>query len=184
VLLNAGIALASGVMFLRVMLLTAALAPFAFASFATYAAPAMLASLAAAALLLRRDRAGQPSGDPLVELKNPFDLKPALLLMLLTMALTVAARWVLERYGDAGLATVLAISGTVDVDSAVITMGGLPAGTLTPRLAGLILCAPVVLNTLFKTATLLGLAGRKGLPAALAMLVSIAALGAAVALGW
>lgn len=184
VLLNAGIALASAVMFLRVILLTAALAPFALASFATYAAPAMLASLAATALLLRRNREGQPSGDGLVEVRNPFDLKPALLLMLLTMALTVAARWVLERYGDAGLATVLAISGTVDVDSAVITMGGLPAGTLTPRLAGLILCAPVVLNTLFKTATLLGLAGRKGLPAALAMLASIAALGAAAALGW
>jgi uncharacterized membrane protein (DUF4010 family) len=184
VLLNGGIALASAVMFLRVMLLTAALAPFAFASFAAYAAPAMLTSLAASALLLRRNRDGQASGDALVTLRNPFDLKPALLLMLLTMALTVAARWVLERYGDAGLATVLAISGTVDVDSAVITMGGLPAGTLTPRLAGLILCAPVVLNSLFKTATLLGLAGRKGLPAALAMLASIAALGAAVALGW
>jgi uncharacterized membrane protein (DUF4010 family) len=184
ILLNAGIALASAVMFLRVMLLTAALAPFALTSFAAFAMPAMLASLAATALLLRRHRDGRDAGDALVRLRNPFDLGPALLLMLLTMALTVAARWVLDRYGDAGLATVLAISGTVDVDSAVITMGNLPPGTLTARTAGLILCAPVVLNTLFKTATLLSLAGRKGLPAALAMLAAIGALGVAVALGW
>ena len=183
-LLNAGIALASAVMFLRVLLLTAALAPFALADFATYAVPGMLASLAATALLLRRQRENVPPGETLIAVRNPFEIKPALLLMVLTMALTVAARWVLARYGDAGLATVLAISGTVDVDSAVITMGNLPAGTLTPRVAGLVLCAPVVLNTLFKTATLVGLAGRKGLPAAAAMLASVAALGVAVALDW
>jgi len=183
-LLNAGIALASAVMFLRVMLLTAALAPFALASFAVYAVPALLASLTATAMLLRRHRENGRADESLVVVRNPFELKPALLLMLLTMALTVAARWVLARYGDAGLATVLAISGTVDVDSAVITMGNLPPGTLTPRVAGLVLCAPVVLNTLFKTATLAGLAGRKGLLAILAMLASVAALGLAVAVSW
>jgi hypothetical protein len=97
------------------------------------------------------------------------------------MLLTLAARWVLERYGDAGLATVLAISGTVDVDSAIITMGNLPAGTLTPRVAALVLAMPVTLNTLFKTATLVGIAGwRKSWPGAAAMLASLVALGAAV----
>lgn len=106
---------------------------------------------------------------------------PALLLMALTMALTLVARWVLERYGDAGLAVVLAISGTVDVDSAIITMGNLPPGTLTPRIAALVLALPVALNTLFKTATLLSLAGwRKAWPGASAMLVSLVALGGGV----
>jgi uncharacterized membrane protein (DUF4010 family) len=110
--------------------------------------------------------------------RNPFDLAPALLLMGLTMLLTLAARWVLERYGDAGLATVLAISGTVDVDSAIITMGNLPAGTLTPRLAALVLALPVTLNTLFKTATLVSIAGwRKAWPGASALLASLVALG-------
>lgn len=176
-LLNAGVALASAVMFVRVMLLCAVLAPFALGSFATLALPAMLASLAGTALLLRRHIGEAADGVSLVTVKNPFELKPALLLMLLTMALTVAARWVLARYGDAGLATVLAIAGTVDVDSAVITMGNLPAGTLTPRIAGLVLAAPVVLNTLFKSATLLGLAGRKGWAGAATMLASVAAIG-------
>ncbi len=179
-LLNAGIALASAVMFVRVMVLTAVLAPFALPSFGALAVPAMLASLTGTALLLRRHSVGPAEGSTAIKVRNPFEIKPALLLMLLTMALTVAAHWVLVRFGDAGLATVLAIAGTVDVDSAVITMGNLPAGTLSPHTAGLVLTAPVVLNTLFKTATLLGLAGRKGWPAAATMLASVAVLGAAV----
>jgi uncharacterized membrane protein (DUF4010 family) len=174
-LLNAGIALASAVMFARVMILTGALAGFALPTFAMLAVPGMLISLAATALLLRRGIAAAPL-DQEVKLRNPFDLLPALALMVLTMALTVAARWMLERYGDAGLAAMLAISGTVDVDSAIITMGNLPAGTLTPDIAGLVLLPPVVLNSLFKTATLLSLTGwKRGWPGAAAMMASVVA---------
>ena len=183
-LLNGGVALASAVMFVRVMLLCAVLAPFAFPAFMQMALPGMLISLVGTALLLRRDGQSQAGDGGEVAVRNPFELKPALLLMLLTMALTVAARWVLVRYGDAGLATVLAIAGTVDVDSAVITMGNLPAGTLEARLAGLVLAVPVALNTLFKSATLLGLAGRKGLGGILTMLASLTGMGAGVLLVW
>lgn len=178
-LLNGAVALASGVMFFRVMVLAAVLAPFALSRFALIAVPAMVVSLAGAAFLLCRGQGGAAGKAGAISVRNPFDLKPALLLMLLTMALTVAARWVLQRYGDAGLAVVLAIAGTADVDSAVITMGNLPEGTLEPRIAALVLSAPVALNTLFKTAILLTLAGRKGTGAALAMLASLAAMGLA-----
>lgn len=177
-LLNGGVALASAVMFVRVMLLCAVLAPFALPGFARIAVPGMLVSLIGTALLLRRDGRGQAQEPSEVPVRNPFELKPALLLMVLTMALTVAARWVLAAYGDAGLATVLAIAGTVDVDSAVITMGNLPSGTLAPRIAALVLAVPVALNTLFKSATLFGLAGRKGLGGILTMLASATAMGA------
>jgi uncharacterized membrane protein (DUF4010 family) len=180
-LLNGGIALASATMFLRVTLLCAALAPLALPTFAKLAVPGMLVSLAATGLILRRRDQGAAAPSDGIALRNPFALGPALVLMVLTMVLTVAARWVLERYGDAGLATVLAISGTVDVDSAIITMGGLPVGTLTPRVAALVLALPVTLNTLFKTATLLSIAGwRKAWPGAAAMLASLAAVGGGV----
>lgn len=179
-LLNAGIALASAVMFMRVMALTAALASFALPTLAVLLVPGMAVGLIAAALLLRRAGEGE-TGIESIKLRNPFDLLPAVMLMLLTMALTVAARWILVRYGDAGLATMLAISGSVDVDSAIITMGNLPQGTLQPRIAGLILLAPVVLNSLFKTATLFGLAGwSRGWPGAAAMLGSVVASAAAL----
>lgn len=181
-MLNAGIALASAVMFLRVMVLAAALAPLALPTFARLALPGMVVSLAAFALILRRRRDGTADGAPLLP-RNPFDLKPALALMALTMVLTVAARWVLARYGDAGLATVLAISGTVDVDSAIITLGNLPPGTLEGRIAGLVLIPPVVLNTLFKAVTAISLAGwRKAAPGALSLVASVVAVGAALVL--
>lgn len=180
-LLNAGVALASATMFLRVALLTAALAPFALAGFAVLALPAMLTSLLACWLILRGPTVPGENGDSAITVRNPFDLKPALLLMVLTMALTLLARWVLDQYGDSGLALVLAVSGSVDVDSAIITMGNLPPGTLTPRIAALVLALPVTLNTLFKTATLLSLAGwRKAWPGASAMLASLLALGGGV----
>jgi uncharacterized membrane protein (DUF4010 family) len=180
-LLNAGVALASAVMFLRVTLLTAALASFALPHFASIAVPGMAVSLIACWLILRRPRTAATAPADSLVLRNPFDLMPALLLMGLTMLLTLAARWVLVRYGDAGLAAVLAISGTVDVDSAIITMGNLPPGTLTPRLAALVLALPVTLNTLFKTVTLVSIAGwRKSWPGASAMLASLVAVGGAV----
>lgn len=180
-MLNAGIALASAVMFARVMVLTGALASFALPTFATLATPGMVVSLIAAWLLVRR-AGGAATVRDAVKLRNPFDLVPALALMVLTMALTVAARWMLARHGDAGLATMLAISGTVDVDSAIITLGNLPPGTLGPRIAGLVLLPPVVLNSLFKSATLLSLAGwKRGWPGAAAMVASVAACGVALA---
>ncbi len=179
--LNGGIALASATMFLRVTLLCAALAPFALRTFATLAAPGLLTSLAATVLILRHRGHGTAGPTDGIALRNPFALGPALVLMALTMLLTLAARWVLARYGDAGLATVLAISGTVDVDSAIITMGNLPAGTLTAEVAGLVLLPPVLLNTLFKTGTAIALAGwRKAWPGAAALLASAAACGCAL----
>lgn len=179
--LNAGVALASATMFLRVMALTGGLAGFALGQFALIALPGMIVSLAAFWLILRRRSAARAAATESVKLRNPFDLGPALLLMLLTMALTLAARWVLERFGDRGLAAVLAISGSVDVDSAIITMGNLPPGTLSARMAALILALPVTLNTLFKTATLVSLAGwRQCWPGASAMLASLLAVGGGV----
>lgn len=175
-LLNAAIALASAVMFVRVMALTAVLAPFALPTLAIGAVPATLVSLAFAAVLWSRGRraAGAAGGD--VALRNPFDLAPALLMVVLVMALTLAARWVLEGFGDRGLAVVLAITGTVDVDSAIITLGSLPAGTLSPRMAGLVLLPPVLLNTLFKAAiTLVAGGGGRAWPSVAALLASAVA---------
>ena len=180
-LLNAGIALASAVMFVRVMVLTAALASFALPTLALFAVPGMIVSLIAFALLLRRRQPAAAGESSALPLRNPFALGPALWMMVLVMVLTVIARWVLARFGDAGLASVLAITGAVDVDSAIITMGGLPADTLAPRMAGLVLLSPILLNTLFKTATAVSIAGRgKAKGGAVALLG--AALAAAVAI--
>jgi uncharacterized membrane protein (DUF4010 family) len=180
-ILSAGIALASGVMFIRVMVLTAALTPFALPTLAVLAIPGMLVSLAAALAMIRRRHPDATPPQAGIALRNPLTLGPALLMMVLVMILSVAARWVLARYGDAGLAIVLALTGTVDVDSAIITMGNLPPGTLEARLAGLVLLPPVILNTLFKAGAVISIAGwHKGWRAAATLIASAAACGAAL----
>lgn len=175
-LLNSAIALASAVMFVRVMALTAGLAGFALPTLAASAVPGMVVSLIAAAWLRRRAGALTATSAP-VTVRNPFDLEPALLMMAMVMAFTLAARWVLVRYGDRGLAVVLAITGTIDVDSAIITMGSLPGGTLSPRVAGLVLIPPVVLNSLFKAGVAVTVGGwRRAWPGAAALLAAVVAV--------
>lgn len=181
--LGSGIALASAVMFLRVIALVAALAPFALSTLLAWALPGMLTSLAGAWLLGRGSGKAGAATSPDLALRNPFALGPALILAALVMVLSVAARWVLERFGDAGLAVVLALSGMLDVDSAIITMGNLPAGTIDPRLAALILMPPVLLNTLIKAGAAIGLAGWQQAWRSAAVLLA-SALAALAALPW
>lgn len=179
-LLNAGIALASAVMFLRVSVLVAALAPFALVPLLAWTLPGLATSLIAAWLIGRGRGSDVSKGEEALALRNPFALGPALILAALVMVLSLVARWVLAEYGDAGLAVVLAISGMLDVDSAIITMGNLPPGAIDHRIAALVLMPPVLLNTLVKAGTAIALAGwRGGAPGALALTASaIAALAA------
>jgi uncharacterized membrane protein (DUF4010 family) len=182
VILHAAIAVASATMFLRVIVLTAWLAPFALPAFAPLAISGLVTSLIGAGWFIRHARRAHPGATATLAVKNPFDISPALLLMALVMAMTLIARWVLLRYGNAGVAVVLALSGSVDVDSAIITMGNLPGGTLSPHTAGLVLVPPVVLNTLFKAGAACSIAGwRRAWPAALVLAASaLAVLGAVV----
>ncbi len=183
-LLNAAIALASAVMFARVMVLTAALAGLALPTLALGAVPGMVVSLAVAGWLRRRAlkqegltiAGGAQSPQDAVKLRNPFDIGPALLMMALVMVMTVAARWVLDHFGDRGLAVVLAVSGSVDVDSAIITLGSLSSGTIDPRSAGLVLLPPIILNTLFKAGVALSVGvWRRTWPAAATLVASCVA---------
>lgn len=171
-LLGGGIAVASVTMFARMLVLTGLLAPFALLTLALLAAPGLLVSLAGSAVLLaRRGGLSDPGVAPLV-LRNPFAIGPALLLMALVMAMSLVARWLQGLYGDAGLATALALAGMVDADSAVITLGGLPKGAIAPSLAGLVLLPPIVLNSLFKAVAALSIAGRAAWPAAAILALS------------
>ncbi|MGE3691673.1 MAG: MgtC/SapB family protein [Novosphingobium sp.] len=172
-IMHAGIAAASAVMFARVTTLVALLAPFALEPFIVLSLPGLVVSALFAVLFLWHARTAHRGEARSMEVKNPFDIGPALLLMALVMATTLAARWVLQHYGNAGLATVLAITGSVDVDSAIITMGNLPQGSLTPQLAALVLLPPILLNTLFKAGDALSISGwKRAWPAAAALAVS------------
>ncbi len=184
-ILIAGIAAASAVMFLRVLVLVAMLAPFALTSLAVIIGPATVFSVVSAIWLLRKPRGKSDATAEAAAVHNPFDMRPALVLLGLVMVLSVVSRWTLVTFGNAGLGTVLALSGMVDVDAAIMTMSGLPAGTIDARTAGLILAAPVMLNSLLKAGLAITIGGgRAGWRAAVPLLISVACGLVALPLLW
>lgn len=173
--LVAGIAAASAVMIVRVIILVALLAPIALGALSLILAPAALASIVAAAWAVALARRAPPGPEDPVNLRNPLNFGSALVLTALVMAMALVARWFIDRIGESAMAIILAISGIADVDAAIITIGGLPAGVLDARTAGLVVAAPVMANTLFKAAIPPVITRtRRGWVAALPLLGSVA----------
>lgn len=174
--LIAGIALASAIMFARVLILVAMLAPFALGPIAWVAVPSGLASLACVVWVLRRPRSPPEAAPEPAPVRNPFDIGPALLLAGVVMITSLLGRWSMAAVGDAGLITVLGITGMFDVDAAIITMSRLPSTSLSPLTTGLLLATPILTNTLVKAMIALWIArGKAGWRAATPLLVSLVA---------
>lgn len=177
-----GILLASLVSGARVLLLIAVLAPFAFLPALTGLAPGLLLLSAAMGWRLRTRQ--QSTTDFRPALSNPLDLRSAAFLALLTLACLVLTGWAASRFGHLGSAFVLALTGVVDVDAAVMAFSSLPAGEQR-SLAAVALTLPVAFNMGLKSAIALILApNRAGRPAAATLLLSaIVIAGASVVLG-
>ncbi|WP_404480552.1 MgtC/SapB family protein [Novosphingobium sp. BL-52-GroH] len=175
---RAGIAVASVVMFVRVEILVMILAPGAAPSMAFILAPAALTSAAFA--FAAWQESGRQAHSP--ALANPLSLLTAFILAAWIAVLAVASHWALELFGRSGIAVVLALTGLVDVDAAVITMGSLPAPVLSDPAVGLMLVAPVAANTIMKAMMTVVIAGRnQGWRASLSLWSSALSLAAGVA---
>jgi uncharacterized membrane protein (DUF4010 family) len=180
-ILSAGIALASAIMFLRTLALTAIVARFALVPLLFVIGPAIAIALLAGLLLFGRSQ-GETSAEDLAS-TNPIELLPALGFLLLVALMAVVARWAEERYGGQGVAILLLIVGSVDVDAATVTLGGLPRGLVGPDRAGLVLAGPLLANTLVKTSVVVLYAGwNKGRAAIFSLLAAAIAVAGAIAM--
>jgi uncharacterized membrane protein (DUF4010 family) len=176
----AGIALASAVMYLRVLLLVAVLATRLMLPFMIVIAPALLVGLAAGWWLYRRAPHQQGPAPP----GNPIALLPALTFVVFLAAAAVAARWAESRFGQEGIAMLLLIMGSLEVDAAIVTAGNLPPEAIGAQLAALALGGTILANMTVKLGIVLAYARRKGRPAALALGASMAALTTSLVAGW
>ena len=176
----AGIALASAVMYLRVLVLVAALASRFLIPFAIVIFPALLVGAGAGYWLYRK----APRCDAPTPPGNPIALVPALTFLLFLAFAAVAARWAEGRFGQEGIALLLLIMGSLDVDAAIVTAGGLPAGAITASLAALALGGTILANMAVKLGVTLAYARGKGMSAALALGASMLALAASLVAGW
>lgn len=169
---SAGIALASAVMYLRVLLVVAVLATSVLAWFAMIIVPPLLVGALAGFWLFRRATNSKNADAP----GNPIALLPALGFLLFIAIAAVAARWAEGRFGQQGIATLILIMGSLDVDAAVVTVGGLPAGAITSEVAALALGGTVLVNMAVKLGITFAYARSKGKEAAIALMASMAAL--------
>jgi len=176
----AGIALATAVMYLRVIVLVAIIAPRIIWPFVLVVAPPLLVAWAAGWWLYRKAPSCEGPSPP----GNPIALLPALGFLLFVAAAAVVARWAQGRFGEQGIAVLLLIMGSMDVDAAIVTAGGLPPQAIAAALAALALGGTILANMFVKLGVTLAYARSKGAAAAIALGASMAALAASIAVGW
>lgn len=177
----AAITVATLVMFLRVLLLTAIIAPSLVMLIAWPVAAAFVGGAVATATLWWLSR--RDSSEHLeTSVGNPFELKPALFFAFILAAVTLGTRFAADRFGAGGVLVVSGITGLVDADSVIIANGRLASADARAvgAAAGGILLATAV-NSISKAGIALVVAARPvGLRAAAALAVTVVAGGT----GW
>lgn len=174
----AGIALATAVMYLRVPVLVGIFATRVLPTIAILLLPAVLVAWATGFWLYRT----APKSDAPTPPGNPIALLPALGFVAFVAIAAVAARWAQGQFGESGLAVLLLITGSMDVDVAIVTLGGLPATAISPLVAAMAIAGTIIANMAVKIGITFAYAGRKGLSAVLAMSASVVVLAIAIGL--
>jgi uncharacterized membrane protein (DUF4010 family) len=168
----AGIALATGVMYLRIPILIAIFATRVLPPILVLLAPAVIVAWAAGYWLYRN----APKSDAPSPPGNPIALLPALGFLVFVAIAALAAKWAEGRFGQSGIAVLLLIVGSMDVDVAIITLGGLSVAAIAPLPAAMAISGTVIANMAVKNGITLVYARRKGATAAVAMAASVAVL--------
>ncbi|MFC3100127.1 DUF4010 domain-containing protein [Altererythrobacter lauratis] len=170
-----GIALASAVMYVRVLVLAAILAPRVLWPLALLLGPAMLAAFVLVGILWKRETASTGAASTLKA--KPFELLPALGFLLAVALSSMLVHWAEAEFGQSGAAISLFIAGSFDVDAAMVAYAVLPAEAVPVSVAALALAGTVVVNMAFKTAIVFANAGpAAGRRAGFALLASCAIL--------
>lgn len=176
----AGIALASAVMYLRIPILIAILATRVLPPILVLIVPASIVAWAAGLWLYKeapKANAPTPPG-------NPIALLPALGFVAFVALAAIAAAWARSRFGESGIAVLLLIIGSMDVDVAIVTLGTLPPSAISPLLAAMAISGTAISNMAVKIGITLVYARGRGIRAAVAMTASVVVLGAMIGLAW
>jgi uncharacterized membrane protein (DUF4010 family) len=183
--LQAGITLASGIMYLRILAIVAV-----FNGMLAWRLALPLCGLSLAALLIcalqywRAKRASpqQTRTKPLPTAGNPLALGSAALFSALFILVSLLSTWVKSQFGVSGLYSLAAVVGITDVDPFVLNLAqGGASGTPAETLAAAILIAASS-NNILKAAYAAIFAGRRAVAGSAAALAFLALAGVAVAL--
>ena len=176
----AGIALASAVMYLRIPVLIAILATRVLPSILALIIPASAVAWGTGYWLYRK----APQSDAPAPPGNPIALLPALGFVAFVAVAAIAASWAHGRFGQSGIAVLLLIVGSMDVDVAIVTLGSLPASAISPLLAAMAISGTAIVNMAVKIGITLVYARRRGISSVLAMIASVLVLAVMIGLAW
>ena len=159
-MLAAGILLACGTMFPRVLLIASIINP---TLFSTLAIPMLLMTLLTffSAAIIWRQNCHQDTGD-LADFINPLELKSALIFGALLALVMLLGKATIHYYGETGLYMLAFLSGIADVDPINLTLAKMSKGDLSADVAVFGILIATATNTLVK-AGLTGVVGGKEL---------------------
>lgn len=157
-ILAAGILVAGATMFPRVLVVTSVF-NWALATALLWPLVAMtiVNYVGAAAFWFRSGRSTSQDGD--ARLKNPFELKPALLFAGLLAAIMLLSRALSELFGDAGIYLLAAASGIADVDAITLSLANMTGDNLAVPVAALAVLLAAFVNSMVKAGLSLGIGG-------------------------
>ena len=177
--LGGGVVLASTAMLPRMAVIIAIVAPGVLGPVAVPLAAMTVAGAAGAAILLGRAR--DADGEAPAP-QNPLQLRMALSFGAVLAAVMLIARLASDRYGDAGLYTVAAISGVADVDAITLSAARMTGSGLAVDVASRAIVTAALVNTASKGMIYLVLARGSRLAVGAAFLAILAAGAAALML--
>jgi len=176
----AAIAFATAVMYMRMPVLIAILATRVLPAISVLLLPALIVAWGAGFWLYRQAPKHQGPAPP----GNPIALLPALGFVAFVAGAAIAAKWAEGRFGQSGIAVLLLIIGSMDVDVAIVTLGTLAPEAISPLLAAMAISGTAIANMAVKVGITLVYAGRKGISAGLAMTASVVVLAVMIGLAW
>lgn len=169
-----GIIVACAVMFLRVLVLAAVIAPQLLPRLGAGLVLAAFLTFAGAAVILRRQGQKAPSVE--LTLENPFELGMALRFGALLAAMMVLVAVLQNSVGDAGLYILALVGGTVDVDAATASFARSLHEGLSVNTGSLAIAVAIASNSLFKSVVAYIIGGKKiGLAVTGSLLIATAA---------
>jgi len=179
---QAGITLATGIMYLRML---AIIAVFNLMLARRLAAPLCgltLVALLIAMLQYRSVKSAPKEATPLPASRNPLELGAAAIFAVLFILTSLLSGWVAGRFGIAGIYSLAAVIGITDIDPFVLNLA--QGGTL--RVPDFALAASILIaassNNLLKAAYAAGFAGGRATAGSVAALIGLAILGIAIAI--
>lgn len=125
-----------------------------------------------------------PAGKEGVAPGNPIALLPALGFVLFIAVAAVAARWAEGRFGQEGIALLLFLMGSMDVDASIVTAGGLPPTAISAELAAIAIGGTIIANMAVKIGVTLSFARAAGYRAAIVLAASTLVLAAMIIVRW